>query len=186
VRNQDFRDAAAVQFAPRGKRGDFVGLPFLGMGDAQAAVTSWHWKADWEEDIAAGRHRDVGSRYLAMHADRLHPRADLTTDAVFLAGLAAGNPFSARERKTPVEVLVARGFGTLTSLPPAYQTVEGRGVWRDGRWAVVLRRTLKSAVAPDLGRGQTREVAFAVWDGAAGDRNGQKAISQWIELAIEK
>jgi hypothetical protein len=29
-------------------------------------------------------------------------------------------------------------------------------------------------------------VAFAVWDGAQGDRDGQKSVSVWLRLEIEK
>jgi DMSO reductase family type II enzyme heme b subunit len=34
--------------------------------------------------------------------------------------------------------------------------------------------------------GQSLPVAFAVWDGAHGDRDGQKAVSVWQRLEIEK
>jgi DMSO reductase family type II enzyme heme b subunit len=34
--------------------------------------------------------------------------------------------------------------------------------------------------------GQSLPVAFAVWDGAQGDRDGQKAVSVWQRLEIEK
>jgi len=68
-------------------------------------------------------------------------------------------------------VLAAKGFGTLTSQPAASQTVEGRGVWRNGVWVVVMRQPLDSGSAL---RQKTLPVAIAAWNGAAGDRNGQK------------
>ncbi len=183
VRHEDFRDAVAVQFAPDAEPGDYVGLPFIGMGDADATVAVWHWKADWDADVASGTFRDVGEQYAAMFIDQPDPRADNTMAPLFLTGLAAGNAFSARQRRTPVEALVAKGFGTLTSLPQDEQTVEGRGVWRDGVWSVVMRRKLESDAPPALRRGRTHTIAVAVWDGGAGDRDGQKVISQWMELA---
>ena len=185
VRHEDFRDAVAVQFAPDGEPGDYVGLPFIGMGDETGAVTVWHWKADWDADVATGAFRDVGEEYSAMLVDELDPRADNSTAPLFLAGLAADNLFSIRERKTAVEVLVAKGFGTLTSLHRGEQTVTGRGVWRDGVWSVVMRRPLKPDANPALRPGGIHTIAVAVWDGGAGDRNGQKVVSQWMELAME-
>lgn len=184
VRHQDFRDAVALQFAPEGEPGDYVGLPFIGMGDENGTVTVWHWKADWDADVASGAFRDVGEQYPFMHVDKRDPRDDTATDPLFLAGLAADNPFSTQERKTAVEVLVAKGFGTLTSLPRDEQTVGGRGVWRDGVWSAVMRRSLKSGASPGLRPGRTYTVALAVWDGGAGDRNGQKVVSQWMELTL--
>jgi DMSO reductase family type II enzyme heme b subunit len=33
--------------------------------------------------------------------------------------------------------------------------------------------------------GQTVHVAIAVWDGSAGDRNGQKSVTIWHRLELE-
>jgi hypothetical protein len=33
--------------------------------------------------------------------------------------------------------------------------------------------------------GQRYSIAFAVWDGAASDRNGQKLVSIWHDLEVE-
>jgi DMSO reductase family type II enzyme heme b subunit len=100
-----------------------------------------------------------------------------------VAGLAAGNPLSARTHQSPVEVLVAKGFGTLTSLSPANQTVAGSGVWQDGEWVVVMQQVLDSD--SPLRRKTTLPVAIAAWEGSAGDRDGQKSVSQWLELELE-
>ena len=62
-----------------------------------------------------------------------------------------------------------------------------KGQWRDGTWSVVLLRPL--SVASDAGitlePGQRRSIAFAVWDGAVHDRNGQKLVSIWHDLELE-
>jgi DMSO reductase family type II enzyme heme b subunit len=184
TRNEDFRDAVAIQVAPEGKPGDYVGLPFIGMGDKKAAIHLWHWKSDWAADIAAGKLRDVGDRYAAMHVDKRAKQDDRTTHPTYLTGLAAGNAMSSPKRKTPVEALVAKGFGTLTSLPPDKQTVEGKGVWKDGSWSVVMRRPRNSDAPPTLRPGGKYTVAVAVWDGSSGDRDGQKLVSQWLELTL--
>jgi DMSO reductase family type II enzyme heme b subunit len=61
------------------------------------------------------------------------------------------------------------------------------GAWNAGRWRVVLTRALGG---PDgvkgLFPGKRTFAAFAVWDGASGDRNGQKSISSWIPLEVAK
>jgi DMSO reductase family type II enzyme heme b subunit len=173
-----FRDAVALQFVPDGAPGNYIGLPFIAMGDKGKGVTIWHWKADWETREA------VLKQAAAM--DQMAPQADLTTDKLRLAGLAAGNPLSKPTHKSPVQVLVAKGFGSLTSLPDADQTVAGRGVWRDGVWTVVMRQPLDSTTMLPLRQGKPFPVAMAVWDGDAGDRNGQKAVSQWMELTLDE
>jgi DMSO reductase family type II enzyme heme b subunit len=91
-------------------------------------------------------------------------------------------------RRSPVESLNATGVGTITSQPPEAQVVKGEGRWTGGKWRVVMVRSLKTGSPRDaqLEPGQTTAVAFAVWDGAQRDRDGQKAVSVWQKLSIEK
>jgi hypothetical protein len=179
IRHKSFRDAVAIQFVPGGRPREYVGIPFIGMGDKKKAVRIWHWKADWEAQVR-GNHREV-----AQHMDRMVQRFALSTKKRYLAGVAAGNALSARKRKSSVETLTAKGFGSLTRMPARYQTVQGRGQWLNGRWVVVMRLPNNSAAASHLRRGRPLPVAIAVWDGGAGDRNGQKSVSQWMELVME-
>ncbi|HEU5319206.1 MAG TPA: ethylbenzene dehydrogenase-related protein, partial [Methylomirabilota bacterium] len=86
---------------------------------------------------------------------------------------------------TPVENLVAAGFGTLTTADE--QRVAGEGLWQSGRWYVLFSREMGESMkeyAP-LEAGSTTNVAFAVWDGAAGERDGLKSVSQFADLKIE-
>ncbi|HBO83837.1 MAG TPA: hypothetical protein DD641_02420 [Deltaproteobacteria bacterium] len=92
----------------------------------------------------------------------------------------------ARVRGTPpVEDLMAEGFGTLT-----YQTsqdVRGIGLWLEGRWEVVLLRMMRTLDENDVefeNKGLF-PIAFAVWNGANKERDGQKSISTWHSLRIE-
>jgi DMSO reductase family type II enzyme heme b subunit len=103
-------------------------------------------------------------------------------------GRAAGNPLSDRIHVAPIEDLNAAGFGTLTSQPGGAQNVKGNGRWADGRWSVVFIRHLESGQSGDiqLQEGQTVSLALAIWDGQAGDRDGQKSISLWQRLTLEK
>ncbi len=193
--NAQFGDAAAIQF-PLDPASD----PFFGMGDTSFAVNIWQWKSWWEKDIVeyAGVNDafpfnaadfypfDMSGRStLEYFASRDSARA---LSATWNAGAASGNLLSMQRRTSPVEDLNGRGFGTLTSQPAAEQNVSGKGVWRDGRWSVVITRSLISQHKNDvvLTKGTTLPMACAVWDGALGDRNGQKMVTNWYQLIIPK
>jgi mono/diheme cytochrome c family protein len=196
---EQFRDAAAIQFPlePPGPAGAGSPEPSYAMGEARGPVNIWHWKADWQLDLA--RYRDVEDRFPAVAVDdvpfvrgasggdpgAIRAPAD-RHDPLFLAARAVGNPM-ARPRRSPVENLVAAGIGTLTSQPPEAQGVLGVGRWAAGRWRVLMRRALRTGHPGDVqfDPGQVTTVAFAVWDGARGDRDGQKAVSVWQRLRLE-
>ena len=78
-------------------------------------------------------------------------------------------------------------LGSTTLRPKSSQLVVSKGQWRDGTWSVVLRRPLlvESEAGIALEPGQRRSIAFAVWDGAVNDRNGQKLVSIWHDLELE-
>ncbi len=202
LRSQDFRDAVAIQFpvAAGALHGAGHPEPSFTMGDQQGLVNIWHWKADWEADLQ--RYRDLQDRYAGMAADlypfnqTAPPGSSVTAqvkaptashDSTFLTGWGAGNLLSTPNRRSSVEDLNAIGFGTLTSQSPEDQNVQGRGVWKGGKWRVVIVREMRSKGDRDAQfiPGQSLPVAFAVWDGAQGDRDGQKAVSVWQQLKVE-
>lgn len=176
-----FADAAAVQIA--------LGTgTSICMGQRAGGLNIWHWKADWAADLA-GR-RDVEDAHPAMPQDEHFP-ASAVKDGFgpdgFLAGQAAGNPRSAATLVSSVEDLNAIGFGTLTTQSAAGQNVHGASEYRDGVWRVVMSRALSDGDPNDaaLHAGSAAAVvAFAVWDGSRGDRNGQKSVSTWLALAL--
>jgi hypothetical protein len=173
--SQRFADAVAVQFpAPAG-----VAIPAMCMGDPTSGVNIWQWKAAWQEDIERG-FRDVAATHPNVDVD-MYPFAD---DPAFATGRAAGNPLSRLDRTSPVEHLIAAGFGTLTT--DEAQRVDGWGEWRDGVWRVVFRRPLTSAVegAVDLGPIGRTNVAFAVWDGEAEERDGMKSVGNFVTMRL--
>ena len=92
------------------------------------------------------------------------------------------------ERISAAEEAKAKGLGSLTSQPPPLQKVQAKGVWQNGGWQVVLHRPLASGSENDLRlrAGQDVGVGFAVWDGNARDRNGQKSVSIWNHLKLER
>jgi hypothetical protein len=178
-----FSDAAAVQIA--------LGTgTSICMGQQAGGLNIWHWRADWAADLAD--RRGVTDAHPNMPDDEHFPAdpdgGDLTPDG-FLAGRMAGNPFAAADRPTSVQDLNAVGFGSLTSQAPSGQNVHGASEYRDGIWRVVFSRELTPADANDaiLEPGSAvAVVAFALWDGATGDRNGQKSVSAWLSLALPK
>lgn len=84
--------------------------------------------------------------------------------------------------------LAAGGPGSATFRPPISQSVDAIGQWNDGQWCVVFRRSLTAGDGEGvaLSQGERTSVGFAIWDGARGDRNGQKMVSIWQDLLLEK
>ena len=84
--------------------------------------------------------------------------------------------------------LSAAGPGSTTFRFVKSQLVVASARYSNGRWIVLLRRSLDTR-APEngvsLAPGGTASVAFAVWDGAHRDRNGQKQVSIWQDLVLE-
>jgi hypothetical protein len=173
---QLFTDAAAVQFPEPAA----TTVPALCMGDATAAVNIWQWKAAWQRDVHLGFQGDVRTQYPDARVDE-YP---FHGDDLFYAGRAAGNPFSQDDRASAVDNLIAGGFGTLTADPTP--VVQGWGAWRDGRWRVVFQRPLAVGREGnvDLGTDDWTDVAFAVWDGAAGERDGMKSVANFVSLDV--
>lgn len=85
--------------------------------------------------------------------------------------------------------LNAKGFKNITVQPPESQNITGKGVYQNGRWKTVLKRTLttedvKGDIQFEVGR--LIPVAFAIWDGSNSDVGGQKSVSSWYYVSLEK
>jgi hypothetical protein len=181
LRVDSFADAAAIQFA-------LGSGTSICMGQQAGGLNIWHWKADWAADLA--RRRDIEDVNPGMPQDAHFP-TDRGIEGLgaegFLTGRAAGNLRSAGSRVSSVEDLNAIGFGTLTPQTVAGQNVRGASEYRDGVWRVVMSRPLDDGDRNDavLRHGSSAvSIAFAIWDGSRGDRNGQKSVSTWLALAL--
>ncbi len=179
-RPEDFEDMAAIQL--------FKGSPepFLGMGSEAGPLDLWQWRASWQRQVAEGNNLlDDYPFDTPLYRQLIKGKEKQTPD--FLTARAAGNLHTHPEPKQNASSLTAKGFGSTTFRPKASQLVTARSTWQDGRWTVVLRRPL--LVGPEDGIaltvGDLCAVAFALWDGEARDRNGQKLISIWHDLIIE-
>lgn len=175
-RPQDFTDAVAVQWPAVAS----TSVPAICMGAPDATVNIWQWRAAWQADIERGFQGSVRTQYPNAAVDE-YP---FHGQDLYYPGRYAGNPFSILHRTSPVDNLVAGGFGSLTSDPDG--ALNGWGEWRNGQWRVVFVRPLSSGVegsvqlrAPDL-----TDVTFAVWDGKAMERNGMKSVGNFIKLNL--
>ncbi|OHB70163.1 MAG: hypothetical protein A2W23_01310 [Planctomycetes bacterium RBG_16_43_13] len=197
LRPQDYPDAAAIMFALTTPSGHFT------MGTKEGPTNIWQWRFDRQMDLA--KYVDIETIYPGMVADDYqletthYPKKvekaghlPITSaplhNPTYLSGWGAGNPMSNPVRTTPVEDLNAEGFGTLTAQPQQGQNVQGRGIWNSGGWKVVFIRKMKSEDANDrtFSSGSEIPLAFAIWDGENGDRDGQKAVTYWQKLAVER
>ena len=111
----------------------------------------------------------------------------LQSDPTFVTGWGAGNIVSDPSQKRAAVDLMAQGFGTLRARPPLDRTVAAKGVYATGAYRVVFRRPLvgRGVKAVTLRPGTTVPVAFAVWNGSAGDRDGKKSVTIWQDLRLE-
>jgi hypothetical protein len=110
----------------------------------------------------------------------------LQSDPTFVTAWGAGNIVADPTRLSAAEDLSARGFGTLRARPRTDQAVEAWGEYATGSYRVMLRRALRAAGenAAPLDVGDRVPVAFAVWNGSAGDRDGKKSVTIWQEMYI--
>ncbi len=169
TRVEDFSDAVALEFPSK----TASTVPSVCMGQADAGVNIWHWRADSEAGL-----RDPVEIYAGASVDG-YP----STDALFYTARAAGNPY-ANPDLGAVQTLVSQAFGQLTT--STVQDVTGKGVWQNDTWAVVFARPYTSEGPEHAGfsAGARTDIAFAVWDGSQDERNGMKAASQFITLSI--
>ena len=83
--------------------------------------------------------------------------------------------------------VVAEGLGTTRTVD--FELVRGRGVWKEGRWQVVISRPMRIRTTERVAQlepGQTTGFAVAVWEGSNSERAGIKAYSgEWRELHLE-
>lgn len=174
-----FRDAVAVQLPV-----DPATTPGVTMGAIGQPVHIMQWRATWQRDVDLGR-QGVQDAFPNLFHDA-PPEALMGAEAArqFYPALAVGNPMARRDRTSPVEDLTAVGFGSLTSHET--QTADGRGVHDRNGWHVVIVTPMaagadKTALTPGI----STSIAFAVWDGARGNRGSRKQWSNWTALEIE-
>lgn len=182
-----FSDAVAVQipYSPSSE------VPVT-MGDKRHRVLILHWTAFRQENIENG-YADV-SKIHPNYAYDWYPHAkppykypEDWGNQYALAYIGGEKVYRKNTFKTPVREVVAEGYGSSTWKD--VQTAQGKGVYKNGKWYVVIKRKfqVENSSNPNWGPGKTTYVTFAVWDGSSGDRGARKVLSyQWIKLRIER
>lgn len=191
VTSSHFEDAVAVELY----RGDKE--PFLGMGGADAPVDVWFWDADRQSGAS------VEEQYPNAVVD-IYPFHETQVDTaegdrpgaktaaqpeISLPAVASDNPIAKTgdEAGSGASSLTAGGPQTVTFRIPKNAAVDARGQWTDGRWTVVMKRALEPPSpggGVSLAPGEGASIAFAVWNGARNDRDGQKLITIWNDLLL--
>ena len=147
-----------------------IGLPlgdapaFFCMGQLDHYINIWHWKADWQSDIDRRAAKTSEKARDGVRTFEVIPR-----------------------RVSSVEDLIGGGFSTLTTKEKQGR-VQGKAVWKDGMWRVVMHRPLVSEEQENEAKlvpGRVQTVSFAVWNGENKERNGQKAVAPWFQLIID-
>lgn len=147
-----------------------IGLPlgdapaFFCMGQLDHYINIWHWKADWQSDIDRRAARTPEKKEGGVRTFEVIPR-----------------------RISSVEDLIGGGFSTLTTKDKQGR-VQGKALWKDGVWHVVMHRPLVSEEQENeatLIPGRVQTVSFAVWNGENKERNGQKSVAPWFQLSID-
>jgi len=187
VAHEQYRDGAAIQFPVE------PGRPyFLCMGATHNRLLNiWHWKADWQRELDTGGVATTDfykNSYANLYQFEMMKGEKEKSDfeRAWGAGRDAGNILSLAKRTTPIEELLAGGIGSITT--HAIQSVQGKGTYdaETKQWTVVFWRTLKPQVKNQaVLNAQPNALAIAVWNGSAGERDGMKSISNWIDLELE-
>lgn len=176
----EYHDAVAVMLPPEPGR-----KPAITMGSPGSPVHILQWRATWQRDIDSLGNTGVDQIYPrvehdVMPDDVLPPE----TAALYWVGREAGNPLSQVERTTPVEQIVAEGFGTTTHVPR--DDARGRGLHDGSSWAVALGfPTARDGFGAALRAGEDWWVAFAIWLGDRDNRGGRKHYVDWVPLRLE-
>jgi len=81
------------------------------------------------------------------------------------------------------------GYKTPPTIQPVSgQQAQGKGVFEDGRWSVVIKRALHAKDAKDvqLETGRLIPLAVNVWNGANEEFGLRRTVSSWYFVLLEK
>lgn len=178
----EFEDQVAVELPVYYKVDD---LPSPMMGNSGARVAIWQWRAAFQRDIDKGE-PTVRDLYPNTVVDIYPDQVLRTIDArPYMGALGLDNPIS-HPKSSPVLDHMAEGLGTITVNPD--QNADGKGVWRDGGWRVVIAYPLVDAGEDRvrLSPGAETVIAFAVWDGGNREVGARKARSSWVPFRLAR
>lgn len=190
----EFGDQVAVEMPIAFKAGD---MPNPMMGGPGERMNIMQWRAGFQHDVDVAAGAEPGKNGKARNGPEiteLYPNAHVdvypdevlrATDArAYTGAVGVDNPISRPKRSAVIEQM-AEGFGSLTAMPE--QHADGRGVWADGKWRVVITHPLAAgdSNAPLLKPGDQTLAAFAVWEGGAKEIGSRKAWSNWVQVTFD-
>ncbi|MBF0613842.1 MAG: hypothetical protein G8237_06810 [Magnetococcales bacterium] len=178
-----FGDQVAVEL-PVIYRADSAPNPMMGAPGERVNIIQW--RAAFQADLERKRELSIKDNYPNAASDLYPDQVLKTLDLRSYMGAAGVDNPVAKHRESPVLDQVAEGFGTLTTKP--HQEADGRGVWKNGVWRVVITTPMSAdgANAPRLIPGDHTVVAFAVWEGAAQEVGARKSWSDWVPLKLAR
>lgn len=87
-----------------------------------------------------------------------------------------------------VEEIIATGYeNPIRTEALENQNVEGKGIWNNGKWKVVMKRKLKTNENENITFeiGKLIPFSFYVWDGSNNEKELKSSISTWYYLLLE-
>jgi DMSO reductase family type II enzyme heme b subunit len=178
-----FLDGCAIQ-VPRAFE---PSPPAEQMGQEGRPVDIAFWRADWQAsvdgrpDTLAALYPNAAVNGYPFEAQSLEPGSPAQREAAtrYAPAEALGNR-RVGPREQPVEDMVAEGPGTIE--PAEGRMSRAMGVRTASGWAVVIVRPRPAGLAPNV----RTNIAFAVWEGAAGEVGARKMRSLWVPLAVRE
>lgn len=158
-------------------------VPAPQMGETGKPVEIAFWRADWQA-IVDGRPDSITSIYPNASVDHYpaqakplenDPNAQQQAELRYSPARALGNNRSG-PRDRPVEDMLAEGPGTLS--PNAAPFSNGKGVWTETGWAVVITRPLPAGFSGT----SPSQIAFAIWEGSHLEAGARKMRTGWVPL----
>ena len=143
------------------------------------------FRLEWEDPDEDAQMRDNDS-----FPDAAAIALPVVEGAPLLLMGAAGKPVNAwywrADEAERARHVTAEGLGTSRTLD--LELVKARGVWKEGRWRVLIARAMSVGVpgAAQIRPGSEIGFGVAIWEGSHGERAGIKAFSgNWKPLAID-
>ena len=168
VSSAELADAIAVQFSSE------EAPPLFGMGSRDHPVNIWHWKSFRFADVARLSDRAGAAP---------HRRGEPALGPVGVLDSPVYRPAITSE----ADSVVAQGFESARRFSTEGVPTRAAATWGNGVWRVVFTRSVAPRAPGEVGfePGRTAQLACAVWNGSAGDRDGSKSISTWQRFELE-
>jgi DMSO reductase family type II enzyme heme b subunit len=158
-----FSDGAAVEFPLDPLPGR---QPFRCMGQPDALVNIWHWKAERDPAITDKPVKTASGKAAKNYVG---------PNAAYLVDPNRDDPDTAARYDAATKTWTLIFKRTLET--------------SDRKTAVIFRNLEAGIGTPGSSLGASAfatQIAFAIWDGGAGEKLSKKAVSTWVDLTVEE